>query len=117
MENHQTSMSPLIEIIGVLRHLSEDESYVHLIIGERLLSFLKETKESHVILKNLSKEALGKKIGILLTDLPNEPIIIRIITHNQSKVTSSKCQSVEEKQAQSDNSANLLGGGDCSEST
>jgi hypothetical protein len=116
MENYQTSMSPLIEIMGTLQHLSKDESHVHLKIGNRLLSFRKETKESNAILKKLSKETLGKKIGILITNLPNEPIIVRIITHNQSNVASSKCQSGEGEQAQSDNLANLSRGRKRSES-
>jgi hypothetical protein len=116
MENYQTSRSALIEIIGTLQHLSKDESHVHLRIGNRLLSFRNETKESDAILKNLSKEMLGKKIGILLTDLPNEPIIVRIITHNQSKVAPSKCQSGEGEQAQSHNLANLSRGRKRSES-
>ena len=116
MDNQPIRTAPWSEVIGVLHSLSDDDSYVYVRIANTLLSFHKESEESGAILKNLSKDMLGKKIGVLFTDLPNEPIIVRTITHNQSKVVSSKCQSGEGKQAQSSNLANLLRGGNCSES-
>ena len=104
------------EVVGVFHRVFADDTHLYVEIGNRLLSFSNESIESNIARKELCHELIGCKIGILLTDLPNEPIIVRIIKHNQSKVASSKCQSDEGKQAQSGNLANLLRGGNCSES-
>ena len=87
MDNHQISADPWVEWVGVLRNIFCDESHVRVEIANKLLSFRQISAESDIILNNLSKNMIGRKIGILFTDLPNKPIAIRTVSmHDPPKV-------------------------------
>ena len=87
-------------MVGVLQRLFCDESYVYLEIANRLISFRQELAGSAIILNGLSKNMIGKKIGVLLTDLPDNPIIVRIFsTQNCADAPPAKIQPIEESNA------------------
>lgn len=100
MDNQQISLAPWVELVGVLQRLFCDESYVYLEIANRLISFRQELAGSAIILNGLSKNMIGKKIGVLLTDLPDKPIIVRIFsTQNCADAPPAKIQPIEESNA------------------
>ena len=67
------------EIVGEFRGISSDNDFIHLKIGERVLSFLKNTVEARYTQERLDTCVVGQRIGILRTDLFETPILIRLV--------------------------------------
>lgn len=66
------------EIVGKLSRISCDDGFIHLIIDGKILSYSIHSEEAKHLLKAIDDCLLGKTIGILRTDLPDKPILIRL---------------------------------------
>jgi len=69
------------EVIGRLNELKKKESTVEVSIeigGDiSTIEFPRDSTEANILLEALRDVDEGQKIGILRTDLPNRPIVIR----------------------------------------
>jgi len=59
--------------IGTFVRCFRDYHFVCLKINNTLLAFAKESKEAEVILKKLGQCPSGTKIGVLKSDIPENP--------------------------------------------
>ncbi len=70
------------EVMGRLDDLKKKESTVQVSINTggniSTLEFSRDSREAEILLEDLKDVDEGKKIGILRTDLPNRPIVIRL---------------------------------------
>jgi len=83
---HRINAVPWVELVGVVRYVSADKSYAYVEIANKLLRVNQGTTESDVILDAIRRMKVGKKIGILFTDLPDKPVAIRAVSHNPSEL-------------------------------
>jgi len=67
------------EIIGKFGGISENDYFTFLKIGNKLLSFKKDSIETKYFQEKIKNNVLGKKIAVLKTDLPDKPFLVRII--------------------------------------
>jgi len=65
------------EIIGEFGGISENDHFIFLRIGNKVLSFKKGSIEAKNIQENLNAKYVGK-ISVLLTDIPKKPLLIRL---------------------------------------
>ncbi len=72
-------MEPWEEIIGKVNGFSSDDIDVWLKIDDHVLSFIGDSTEASCIKEFLNEAFLGRVIAILKTDIPEKPIIIRLI--------------------------------------
>ena len=66
------------EINGTLNDLFRDDHFVYIRISDKLLSFPDDSVEAKVLHERLDSSLIGKKIGILRTDLHVKPIRVRL---------------------------------------
>lgn len=87
----QVNLQPYQEVIGNYENLKTNENEVNLILTRTptnmKLSFPKNSPEANTLIKTLQNTKKGQKIGILFTDNPQKPLIIRtlnetIVAHN-----------------------------------
>lgn len=78
------TLRPLEEIIGVLQRLEKDALEVAVVLScsNHLIKvvFPTDSPEAYALNKVLSKDLSGFKVGILRTDDPSKPLLIRIET-------------------------------------
>ena len=67
------------EIVGKLHGVSNQNHYLYIEIGERVLSFQDNTEEETHVHNQDIRRLIGKTIAILQTDIPDKPILIRQI--------------------------------------
>jgi hypothetical protein len=67
------------EIVGEFQGISSDDEFIYMKIGDRVLSFLKDTVEAQYALERLDTCLPGQRIGILRTDISETPILIRLV--------------------------------------
>ena len=67
------------EVIGELRKISSDNNFVYLKISDKLLSFSRDSSEVNYIQEVLDDSFIGRKIGILRTNLQGKPIRFRLV--------------------------------------
>lgn len=67
-----------MELTGKLCGISRDEHFTHVRIEHWMLSFPNGSEEADLLRQKLAK-AVGKKIGVLRTDLPDNPLLVRVI--------------------------------------
>jgi len=68
------------EVVGIFQGISSDDLYTYVEIDNKLLLFPRESMESRIILNKLNRALIGKKIAMLKTDSPQQPIIIKPFT-------------------------------------
>ena len=68
------------EVVGVFNGLSfSDDSGICIKIGDKLLCLPKESIESEAALDKLHQGLIGHNIGLLRTDEPMKPLVVRLI--------------------------------------
>lgn len=67
-----------MEIVGKLCGISSDDDFTYLRIGDKVLSFPRQSIQAEIIEKQLSGELIGRKIALLSTDDPVTPLLVRI---------------------------------------
>ena len=67
------------EVVGVFNGLSSDDSRIYINIGNKKLYIPKESIESETAVDNLHQGLIGHKIGLLHTDEPMKPLVVRLI--------------------------------------
>jgi len=67
------------EIVGPLEGLHVDDYHVYVKIGDKMLPFTKGSKEAEIILEKLSQCPSGTKIGVLKTDISENPLLVLVI--------------------------------------
>ena len=67
------------EIVGTLLEISTDEYCLLLQINEKLIRFRKGSKEASYIQTNLNNKFLGRELSLLKTDLPEKPLIVKLL--------------------------------------
>lgn len=76
-ENHWPLWS---EVVGPLHSVFADDRFTYVKINGKTLSFPKESQESEITQTELNNASLiGRKIGILKTDVIDRPLRIRLI--------------------------------------
>jgi len=71
-------LSPWTELCGKLLGISTNDYLVNVKIGDRVISFQHGSHEAKLVKQNLVK-LVGKKVGVLKTDLPEKPLVIRVL--------------------------------------
>lgn len=66
------------EVLGVYQGVEITEIQATLLLRKLRIRFPVHSPEAE-ILKKLDDSFLGKRIGILKTDVPNKPVVIRVI--------------------------------------
>lgn len=79
MQGERVYLGAWMEVVGRLCGVSTDDHFTYLKIGDKLLSFPRHSTEAEIIENEFSNDRLiGRKIGILRTDNPSRPLLIRI---------------------------------------
>lgn len=73
-----------MEVIGVYDGHHVNNDFVSVRIGDKLLSFPRQSIEAEIIQNQLKHELIGRKIALLRTDNPATPLLIRIIENEVS---------------------------------
>ena len=68
-----------MEIRGKLNKISKDDYDLYLDIDNKVLAFKKESTEALIIQNRLDDSWIGKNVAILRTDIPQKPLVFRII--------------------------------------
>ena len=71
-------LSPWTELYGKLYGIFHDNHLIHVRIGYWMLSFPNGSGEAELLRHKLPK-LVGRKVGILKTDLPSNPLLVRVI--------------------------------------
>jgi hypothetical protein len=64
------------ELVGIVQDYCNDEYCIHVIIDNKALTFSKDSSEAQILDRTMT-QLLGKKVGILRTDLPGKKLCIR----------------------------------------
>ena len=72
-------IKPWKEITGKLNDFSSDEYGVSLKVGDQVIIFDRDSREAACITEFLDEDFRGKYIAILKTDIPEKPVIIRLV--------------------------------------
>jgi len=72
-------LPPWSEMVGVYDGIIIEEDFTHVKINGKVISFKNGTKEATLLQQYLNEKMIGRKIRILRTDLPDKPILIRLI--------------------------------------
>jgi len=83
-EKQKTWLPSFSEIVGMFNGLVIEGEFTHVKIDDDVLSFQNETQEAAFLKQFLTDNIVGKKIGILRTDNPDKPILIRMIDQKRS---------------------------------
>lgn len=67
------------ELIGTYRGFVIDGHCIHVRIDDNVISFVIGTEEASLLQQFLSDDIVGRRIGILKTDLLDRPLRIRLI--------------------------------------
>jgi hypothetical protein len=67
-----------MEIVGQLKDINYDEFCISVEVDDKVVSFPLSSLEAISSRRQLKRDLLGKKVGILRTNLPS-PILIRVI--------------------------------------
>jgi len=78
-KNQGATLSVWTEVIGPIHELSANDSYVCVKIGNKLLCFPPKSQEAEILLRKLTKELRGRKVGLLRTDDRIKPLLVRLI--------------------------------------
>jgi len=73
-----TYLEPWMELVGSLRELSHDDKFTYIKIGDAVLSFINGSQEAELLTQKLHK-CVGERVGILKTDLSDNPLLLRLI--------------------------------------
>lgn len=95
MYHYQINAAPWVELVGIVRFGSKDRSYAYVEIENRLLRVNQGKPEMDTILGAICDMKIGKKVGILFTDLPDKPVVVRAIVCNPAELCTlqnSTCQ-------------------------
>jgi hypothetical protein len=69
------------EFVGVLKGLGKDDSTFRVSFEGCRLIFNLDSEEAKIAQKILHHNLIGQKIGLLRTDIPGKPILVRIIAN------------------------------------
>jgi len=79
MQGERVHLGAWMEVVGKLCGVSTDDRFTYIKIGDKLLSFPKHSTGAEIIEDELGDGRLiGRKIGVLRTDDPSRPLLIRI---------------------------------------
>jgi len=78
--SEEVHLEPWVEITGVLRSIETKKAFLHLEIADTVLSFEIESKEASCAQERINRNLIGRKIGILRTDIAEKPLVVRLIT-------------------------------------
>jgi hypothetical protein len=85
MNDQPIRLDPWMELVGILQGLNFDKWCVYVEISNKLLSFSQESLASEIALNSLRGIAIGTRIGILFTNLPDKPVIIRVLSTQRAR--------------------------------
>ena len=71
------------EFVGVLKGLKKDDSTLKICFEGCYISFNSETEEAKVAEKILNGSLIDRKIAVLRTDLPQQPLLVRLIAERE----------------------------------
>jgi len=77
-------LAPWCEVIGTYGGLYEDDDYLYVKVRGEIVQFAKDSRAAEIA-RNTLKGLMGRKVGILRTDEPAKPILIRIIKEQHKK--------------------------------
>jgi hypothetical protein len=77
-EKQEVRLTSWSEVVGTFHRVFADNHFTYVKINDKTLSFPKESQESEIIQTKL-KSLIGRRIGILKTDLIDWPLRIRLI--------------------------------------
>lgn len=67
------------EVVGTDDGLVIEENFTHLRINSSVISFPNGTKEATLVRQFFNENMVGRKIGVLRTDLADKPLLFRIV--------------------------------------
>ena len=67
------------EFVGVFKGPYKDQNYTYIKMKEGSLLFRNESNETTYVREKLNNNIIGRKIAILRTDVPGEPLLIRLV--------------------------------------
>jgi len=79
----EVQLTPFCEVVGTYGGLYADDDCLHVKIGDKTLVFPKGSKEAKTLREKLVDSILGHVVGVLKTDIPVEPIRLRILAEAQ----------------------------------
>lgn len=78
-EKQETWLAPFSEIVGTYNGLVIKDHFTHVKINGYVISFPNGTKEATLLQQFFNENMVGRKIGVLRTDLLDKPLLIRLI--------------------------------------
>mgnify|MGYP001558297466 CR=1 FL=1 len=72
-------LPPWSEMVGIYDGIGIEEDFTHVKINGKVISSKNGTKEATLLQQCLNEKMIGRKIGVLRTNLPDKPILIRMI--------------------------------------
>jgi hypothetical protein len=79
LQRQSVKLHEWTEIIGVFNELCSDDSMIYIEIGNKTLCLPKGSIESEAVSNKLHQSLIGHKIGLLRTDKPMKPVVVRLI--------------------------------------
>ena len=76
---NETHLRPWFELIGTYNGLEIDEYFVYIKIDDKVVSFSKDSEEALYVQEKLDSSVVGRKIGVLKTDLQEKLVRIRLV--------------------------------------
>jgi hypothetical protein len=67
------------EVIGTLNSFNVDNDALKLVIDDKMLSYPNNSEEAIYLQKKLDASLIGRRIEVLRTDIPDKPLLIRLI--------------------------------------
>lgn len=76
---NEPHLTPWSEVVVIYNGLVIEEHFTRVKINGNMISFPNGSKEATLLQQFLKENMVGRNIGILRTDLPDKPHLIRLI--------------------------------------
>lgn len=77
---------PWSEVTGTYHGSQVDGHHIYVRIGKRAVAFAVESREASLVRRRLSENMVGRKIGILKTNLPDKPLLFRVVSQQSARL-------------------------------
>ena len=91
VQDKDFNLRPWAEIVGQFTGLLTEGGYVYCQIGGKTLAFPTDSAIAKYLRERLDDDFIGRTIGILRTDLADQPILVRLVDDRMSKVGWNPC--------------------------
>jgi len=78
-QENDLHLAPWCEVIGTFGGCITNDNFLYIKINGSLFAFPRESDEALNVREKLDENLVGKKVGILRTDEPARPLLIRFI--------------------------------------